>query len=203
MPQALPSGAMLNGDMASSTAHPERYRVIVVCTGNICRSPMAEFLLRERFEQAGLGDRVSVDSAGTTSWEAGNPADQRTLSVLERMGHEDLGGRDHVARKFEPAWLDERDLVLAADSGHVADLRRLAHNEQQRDKVRLLREFDPDAVAAGELEMDDPWYGDDTSFDQTYEEVMAAADGVVEHVRRALAARAASTTTGPAVRRNS
>jgi protein-tyrosine phosphatase len=168
-------------------AGPDPYRVIVVCSGNICRSPMAEFLLREKFEEAGLADRVRVDSAGTTSWEVGNPADRRTLSVLERMGHDDFGGRHHVARKFERAWLDERDLVLAADSGHVADLRRLARTDEQRRKVRLLREFDPEAVAAGELDMDDPWYGDDTSFDQTYQEVMAAADGVVEHVRRALA----------------
>ena len=175
--------------MASSPDRPGPYRVIVVCSGNICRSPMAEFLLRERFEQAGLGDRVSVDSAGTTSWEVGNPADRRTLSVLERRGHEDFGGREHVARKFEREWLDERDLVLAADSGHVADLRRLARSEEQRDKVRLLREFDPDARAAGELEMDDPWYGDDAAFDQTYEEVMAAAEGIVEHVRRALDGR--------------
>ena len=162
------------------------YRVIVVCSGNICRSPMAEFLLRERFEAAGLGDRVSVDSAGTTSWEVGNPADRRTLSVLARMGHVDFGGSEHVARQFERAWLDDRDLVLAADSGHLRDLRRLARTDEQRDKVRLLREFDPDAVAAGQLEMDDPWYGDDAAFDRTYQEVVAAADGVVEFVRRQL-----------------
>ena len=186
--------------MARRDASPDPYRVIVVCSGNICRSPMAEFLLRERFEQAGLGDRVSVDSAGTTSWEVGNPADRRTLSVLERMGHEDFGGREHVARKFERAWLDDRDLVLAADSGHLADLRRLARSDEQRAKVRLLREFDPTAVAAGELEMDDPWYGDDASFDQTYEEVMAPADGILEHVRHALAAEDGSRGSAHASR---
>ena len=68
------------------------YRVTVVCTGNICRSPMGEFILRERFEEAGLGDRVVVDSAGTHSWEVGNPADPRTLAVLARNGHDDFGG---------------------------------------------------------------------------------------------------------------
>ena len=93
----------------------EPYRVCVVCTGNICRSPMGEFILRELFEEAGLGDRVVVDSAGTTSWEVGNPADPRTLAVLERNGHADFGGREHVARAFEHGWLAERDLVLAAD----------------------------------------------------------------------------------------
>jgi protein-tyrosine phosphatase len=165
------------------------YRVTVVCTGNICRSPMGEFVLRERFEAAGLGDAVVVDSAGTHSWEVGSPADPRTLAVLARNGHDDFGGGDHVARKFEASWLPEVDLVLAADAGHLRELAALARNEELRAKIRLFRSFDPAAVREGSLDMDDPWYGDDTSFDQTYAEVVAAADGVVEHVRRQLAER--------------
>jgi protein-tyrosine phosphatase len=169
------------------TDHRSRpYRITVVCTGNICRSPMGEFILRERFEQAGLGDRVSVDSAGTHSWEIGNPADPRTLAVLERNGHEDFGGRDHIARQFEQSWFDEVDLVLAADAGHFRELTSLAPTAEQRAKVRMLRSFDPDAERSGALDMDDPWFGDDASFDQTYAEVVAAADGVVEHVRQQL-----------------
>jgi protein-tyrosine phosphatase len=168
------------------TASSRPYRVTVVCTGNICRSPMAEFVLRERFAAAGLEDRVVVDSAGTHSWEVGSPADPRTLAVLRRNGHEDFGGRDHVARRFERAWFAETDLVLAADSGHAGALRRLAPTDADRAKVRMLRSFDPEADRAGTLDMDDPWYGEDDAFDQTYAEVVAAADGVVEHVRRAL-----------------
>jgi protein-tyrosine phosphatase len=170
-------------------AAPRPYRVTVVCTGNICRSPMGEFILRQRFEEAGLGDEVVVDSAGTHSWEVGNPADPRTLSVLARNGHADFGGSQHVARRFEAAWLPEVDLVLAADAGHLQELTRLARTDEQRAKIRLFRSFDPDADRSGDLDMDDPWYGDDSSFDQTYAEVLAAADGVVEHVRRELAAR--------------
>ena len=165
------------------------YRVTVVCTGNICRSPMGELLLRERFAEAGLADEVVVDSAGTHSWEVGNPADPRTLAVLARNGHEDLGGADHVARRFERAWLDEVDLVLAADAGHLRELTELARTQEQRAKIRMFRSFDPVAAEQGDLDMDDPWYGDDTAFDQTYAEVTAAAAGVVEHVRRELASR--------------
>ena len=172
--------------MNGGVSHERPYRITVVCTGNICRSPMGEFLLRERFEAAGLGDRVVVDSAGTHSWEVGNPADPRTLAVLERNGHVDFGGADHIARKFEQSWLDDVDLVLAADTGHVRELRRLARTDGQRAKLRMFRSFDPEAARAGTLDMDDPWYGDDTAFDQTYAEVLAAADGVVDFVRDAL-----------------
>ena len=164
------------------------YRVVVVCTGNICRSPMGEFILRERFAEAGLDDRVEVESAGTHSWEVGNPADPRTLAVLERNGHADFGGADHVARQFERSWFDQVDLVLVADRGHERELTKLARTEEQRAKVRLFRSFDPESARSGDLEMDDPWYGQDDAFDQTYAEVTAAADGVVDHVRRALGA---------------
>lgn len=159
----------------------EPYRVCVVCTGNICRSPMGEFILRELFEEAGLGDRVVVDSAGTTSWEVGNPADPRTLAVLERNGHADFGGREHVARAFEHGWLAERDLVLAADRGHASTLRSYARTPEDAAKVRLFRSFDP--AADEDAEMPDPWYGDAAAFDQTYAEVTAAARGVVDFVR--------------------
>ncbi|MGE9808801.1 MULTISPECIES: low molecular weight protein-tyrosine-phosphatase [unclassified Janibacter] len=161
------------------------YRICVVCTGNICRSPMGEFILRELFEEAGLGDRVHVDSAGTTAWEEGNPADPRTLAVLARNGHEGLGG-DHVARVFRSEWLAERDLVLAADHGHLGTLRRMARTEDERAKVAMFRSFDQAGLREDQQSMDDPWYGDDRDFDRTYAEVMGAARGVVDHVRREL-----------------
>ncbi|MBR7744227.1 low molecular weight phosphotyrosine protein phosphatase [Phycicoccus sp. BSK3Z-2] len=164
----------------------EPYRVTVVCHGNICRSPMAEFLLREAFEDAGLGDRVVVDSAGTSDEEAGNSAHRRTVATLQRHGHPDLGWSEHRARQFRPDWFDDIDLVLAADHPHVDRLGRIARDDADRDKVRLVRSFDPDAVAAGELGMDDPWYGGDEEYETTYEEIRAATPGIVDHVRSAL-----------------
>lgn len=162
------------------------YRICVVCSGNICRSPLAEVLLREAFTEAGLADVVQIDSGGTTSWEVGSPADPRTLAVLRRNGHRDFGGPRHRARQVRAAWLSERDLVLAADQGHLRELQRLAADERQRDRVRLIRSFDPGASAARELDMVDPWYGGTTAFDRTYAEVQAAVPGIVDHVRRAL-----------------
>lgn len=162
------------------------YRVTVVCHGNICRSPMAEFLLREAFEDAGLTDRVEVDSAGTSTEELGNPVHPRTVAVLRRHDHPDVGWSEHRARQFRADWFDDTDLVLAADHPHADRLARLARDEDDAAKVHLVRSFDPDAVAAGELGMDDPWYGADAEYEQTYDEIRAAVPGIVEHVRSAL-----------------
>lgn len=162
----------------------DRYRICVVCTGNICRSPMGEFVLRELFEDAGLGDEVEVVSAGTTAWEEGNPADPRTLAVLREHGHREVGGAQHVAQVFDRESLPELDLVLAADAGHFSTLRRAARSDSERAKVFLFRSFDPDAPQGAE--MADPYYGDERDFEQTYAEVIAASAGVVEHVRRML-----------------
>lgn len=158
------------------------YRICVVCTGNICRSPLGEWLLREAFEDAGL-DGIEVTSAGTSAEESGNPMDSRTLAVLRRNGHVDRGWGEHRARRFAADDFADLDLVLAADRGHERQLLRLATSEADRAKVRLLRSFDPESASSDDLDMDDPWWGDDGSFDQTYAEVQAAVPGVVDHVR--------------------
>ena len=170
------------------TVEERPYRVTVVCWGNICRSPMGEFLLREAFEDAGLGNRVVVDSSGTSSDELGSGMHPRTAAVLRRNGHQDQGWAEHVARRFEPSWFDEYDLVLPVDHVHEERLARSARTLEDRDKLRLFRSFDPDAVASGELGMDDPWYGTDPAYDQTYAEITGAVPGIVEHVRAQLEA---------------
>lgn len=155
------------------------YRVITVCTGNICRSPMAEYVLRDAVQQAGLADRVEVSSVGTTSWEEGEPVDPRAGAVLAAHG---LDASAHRARHMSAADLREADLVLALDQDHVAPLRRIAG--PARDRIHLLREFDPEAGA--DLGIRDPWYGDAADFDLTWDLVQAAAPGVIDHVRRAV-----------------
>ena len=162
------------------------YRVTVVCWGNICRSPMGEFLLREAFDEAGLGELVVVDSAGTSAEEQGNGMHPRTAAVLARNGHPDTGWSRHRARRFERPWFDEVDLVLPVDHVHVDRLERIARDDADLAKVRLFRSFAPGAVASGELGMDDPWYGTDPAYDQTYDEVRAAVPGIVAHVRSEL-----------------
>lgn len=160
----------------------EPYRVCVVCSGNICRSPMGEIVLRHKLEEAGLGDRVVVDSAGTGDWHVGNGADPRTVAALAAGGYD---GSAHRAQQFGDTWVTERDLVLVADEGHLRQIRALAAGDDTTH-VRLLRSFDPAATDAGTLEVDDPYYGDEAGFDRCLREVEDACDGVVEYLRTEL-----------------
>ena len=128
----------------SQLSTPE-YRIAVVCWGNICRSPMAEFVLRQAFDDAGLGDRVTVSSAGTSTEELGRPMDRRTIAVMQRNAGRDSGFRDKRARQFRTDDFDDVDLILAADHVHERILKDRARHRGDVQKIRLLRSFDPEA----------------------------------------------------------
>src|ERR1700688_4616281 len=99
------------------------YRVCRVCLGNICRSPMAETVLRAALAEAGLAGAVTVDSSGTGDWHVGQPMYPQARRALAGRGHD---GSAHRARQFEAAWLPDLDLVLAMDASNLATLRRMA-----------------------------------------------------------------------------
>jgi protein-tyrosine phosphatase len=161
------------------------YRVCFVCTGNICRSPMAESVFRARLQEAGLDGLVEVDSAGTGGWHEGDGADPRTVTVLGNNGYDS----DHIARQFQVSWFSRLDLVLALDAGHLRALRRLAPSEQDAQKVRLLRSYDP--AAGADLDVPDPYYGGMEGFEECLEMVEAASDGLLAAVREQVEGQAA------------
>ena len=132
------------------------YCVPVICTGNICRSPMGEIVLPPMRDDADLGAQVDAPSSGLAGWHSGDGADRRPLRLLRVRG--DVGSEKR-ARQFTPGWFAQLDLVLAADQGHLKALRAMAHDPADRDKIHLMREFDPEAVAADTLDIDDPYYG--------------------------------------------
>jgi protein-tyrosine phosphatase len=156
-----------------------RFHVCVVCTGNICRSPIGEHVLRRAVDEAGLSDRVVVSSAGTGNWHVGSGAHDGTVRVLTEAGYPS----EHVARQLTRADLAGIDLVLAADRDHRALVKRMMA-EPDRQKVYLLRDFDPDADGD---EVPDPYYGPHQGFIDVLAMTKAAMPGVIEEIRRRLA----------------
>jgi protein-tyrosine phosphatase len=154
------------------------YRICFVCMGNICRSPTAEAVMRQRIRDAGLDDRVVVDSAGTGGWHVGGGADERALSTMQAHGYD---GSAHVARQFDPSWFAGRDLVVALDANNVQSLRWLAPAGEEHKVVRL-RSFDP-ASRGGDLDVPDPYYGGAQGFERVLSLIEAACDGLLDHVR--------------------
>lgn len=140
---------------------------------------MADLLDRE-----GLADRVRVDSVGTGDWHVGGPPDERAVAAAARRGI----ALTSVARQVTPQDLEDADLVLAMDAQNRRDLLALAPTDEVRAKVRLLREFDPDAVGVGELDVPDPYLGDGDGFAAVLGQIQAACAGLLEDLRPRLAA---------------
>ncbi|WP_309067893.1 low molecular weight protein-tyrosine-phosphatase [Microbacterium sp.] len=151
---------------------PAPFRVVFVCTGNICRSPMAEVVFRTLAVDAGLGDRVTSSSAGTGDWHVGERADARALAALDRRGYD---GSAHRARQFTVTAFHDNDLVVALDRSHERILRHWAQDDDHRDRISLLTSFDATAAAP---DVPDPYYADDRAFDDVL--------GMIESASRAL-----------------
>ena len=155
-------------------------RILFVCLGNICRSPTAEAVLRHRIAAAGLDGEVEVESAGTGGWHVGHPPDERSAAAALRRGIE----LDGAARRVGPEDFESFDLLIAMDRENHADLRAMARSPEHEAKVKLLREYDPVAVEAGELAVPDPYYGEGDGFEHVLDVVERACDGLIESLRR-------------------
>jgi len=173
------------GPDASAAHGSGPLRVIFVCTGNICRSPMGDVVLRHLAghrvlaDGSTLGDRLAVSSAGTGGWHAGEPMDPRARAALERRGYADHG---HRAQAFDTAWLPGAELVVCMDRGHRQTLASMARAKagdyRYDDRLVLMRSFGP--RSGGDPDVPDPYYGDDTDFEYCLDLVEAGCGGLVE-----------------------
>lgn len=163
------------------------YRILMVCMGNICRSPTAEAVLRHKLQQAGLHERVHVDSAGTHAYHVGAPPDERAQKHARLRGY-DLSHQR--ARKVDPSDFEAFDLVLAMDWDNLALLEENCPTDPQvRRKLRRLTEFVPSGSPhEGAQVVPDPYYGGPAGFDAVLDLVEAACDGLLDHIQRQLAA---------------
>lgn len=155
-------------------------RILFVCLGNICRSPTAEGVMRARLAAEGLADRVEVDSAGTGGWHVGEPPDRRAAEAARRRGIH----LDGAARQLEPEDFDRHDLIVAMDAANRRDLMQLAPSAAAREKIRLLREFDPGSDGS-DLDVPDPYYGGERGFERVLDLVEAAVRGLLAELRAA------------------
>ncbi|UFN42769.1 low molecular weight protein-tyrosine-phosphatase [Nocardioides okcheonensis] len=153
---------------------PGRYRVALVCLGNICRSPMAHVVLESRLADAGLDDRVEVVSAGTGGWHVGDPMDRRAAATLSAAGYDPSR---HRAQQYDRAWPEAYDVVLVMDATNLDDV------GGRTDRVGLFRDLDP--VDPGS-EVPDPYYGGDDGFEEVLAMVERTSDAVTAELAAAL-----------------
>jgi protein-tyrosine phosphatase len=159
-------------------------RLLFVCLGNICRSPTAEAVMRALLDERGLADRVHVESAGTGGWHVGEPPDRRSAEEAARRGITMQGAAQQVSAGDFATF----DLLVAMDGENEHALRRLAPDDAARAKVVRLRAFDPEAVAAGDLDVPDPYYGGADGFREVFDLVERACRGLLGEVTERLAA---------------
>ncbi len=155
------------------------FRVLLVCMGNICRSPTAEAVLRQYIRNNRLGDRVEVDSAGTHGYHVGEAPDARTQRAAMARGYDMSQLR---ARKVARQDLDYFDLILAMDRTNLDNLQRMATPEQL-NKIALFMDY---ARNFEDEEVPDPYYGLGYGFDLVLDMVEDAAQGVVESLAKRL-----------------
>jgi protein-tyrosine phosphatase len=155
-----------------------KVRVSFVCLGNIVRSPLAEHLFLHKAKERGLANEVEAGSAACGSWHVGEAPDARMRRVAARHGLV----YDGRARQFKASDFDRYDLVIAMDRDNRDHLLGLARSEQDRQKIHLLREYDP--AGGPKSSVPDPYYGGIDGFEEVYKVVERSVDGLLDHLEK-------------------
>ncbi len=152
--------------------------VLFVCLGNIVRSPLAEALFNSLAAERGLDDKFAADSAGIGAWHVGEPPDERMRAVAAKHGVHYW----HSARQVDRQMVADADLIVVMDEDNYADLRALFPNEALPEKIRHLRQFDPEAK--GDLSVPDPYYGNEKAFENVYRIIRRSVEGLLDALER-------------------
>jgi len=153
-------------------------KVLFVCLGNICRSPMAHSVFNKLAKERGLEDQYHATSAGTAGYHIGQSPDARTKIVCDQ--NQTL--IEHKGRKFQKEDFEEFDLILAMDGSNLKDILNLLHeNDESRNKVKLLRSYEPNGEGK---EVPDPYYGNLDDFNNVYEMLINACGHLLDKIRK-------------------
>jgi protein-tyrosine phosphatase len=147
-------------------------KILMVCLGNICRSPLAEGIMRQKIEENGL--EWIVDSAGTSSWHIGQPPDRRSVEVAKKYG---IDIRNQRGRQIHPGDLDDFDYIFAMDTSNYKDILKLADSPEQKAKVKLILK---ETNSEEEQSIPDP-YWDDEGFEHVYQLLQQACQKFIEN----------------------
>jgi len=149
-------------------------KILTVCLGNICRSPMAEGILRHLAQERGI--TITTDSAGTGNYHVGEEPDRRAIAAMERYG---INIRDLRARQFKGLDFEDFDIILAMDASNLDNMLKLAPNAELARKARLVMDHAPKHP---EREVPDPYFGGDEGFDHVYRMLVDACSSVLDAV---------------------
>lgn len=147
-------------------------KIMMVCLGNICRSPLAEGILQHK-----LGNNFTVESSGTAQWHEGKNPDHRSIAVAKKHG---IDISHHQAQQFVPQMFSDFDLIYAMDRDNFADLQKLASTQEEKDKIKLIL-FE---AFQEQADVPDPYYGTEKDFEEVYDLLDRATDELVKKINR-------------------
>jgi len=152
-----------------------KIKVLFVCLGNICRSPLAEAIFKDKVSRKNLGRSFEIDSCGTSNYHIGDIPDSRTFAIARKHGIE----LDHIVRQLTLEDLEEYDYILAMDRNNFQNILRLSDNAVHKEKIFMMREFD--SIDKGK-EVPDPYYGNEREFQEVFDMLERCSDNFLDWV---------------------
>lgn len=151
-------------------------KILFVCLGNICRSPLAEAIFKEKIKASKLEDHFEADSCGTSNYHIGDPPDSRTIANARKNGV----AISHLGRQLCTDDLEQYDYILAMDQSNYQNILRLTNAQQYSGKVSLMRTYDPEGKGK---EVPDPYYGGESQFQEVFDILDRSMDTFIAHLR--------------------